>query len=80
MQRLKKPNFEENEPNYFEDEEVEEKNDPFIDFMKEGGKSSKAPMEKDKESMEFAPKITQPNPNPIRKKSMGEEKETKPME
>ena len=78
LQKLKKSNFEENEPNYLEEEEEDdEKNDPFIDFLKEGGKLNKAPlekMEKDKEIKEFTQKGTQANPNPIRKKSLGEEK------
>ena len=70
LQKLKKSNLE-------EEEEVDEKNDPFIDFLKEGGKLNKAPlekMEKDKEIKEFTQKGTQANPNPIRKKSLGEEK------
>ena len=32
---MKKPNFEDNEPNYFEEEDYDDKGDPFLDFFKD---------------------------------------------
>lgn len=77
MQKLKKSNFEENEPNYLEEEEYEEKNDPFMEFFKDS-KLKKPSIEKEKEPKETSHMGSQTLP--IRKKSYDDIKEKKTFE
>lgn len=45
LQKLKKTNIEESEPNYLEEEEYDEKSDPFMEFFKDPSKLKKVQTE-----------------------------------
>ena len=70
---MKKPNFEENDPNYLEEEDYEDKNDPFLEFFKDP-KAKKAPGN-EKEIKDPVPKFIPAIP--ARKKSFEELKNEK---
>ena len=74
FQKLKKPNLEENDPNYFEDEDYEDKGtDPFLEFFKDS-KAKKPSIEKEIKDIGAKTNVILP-----RKKSLDDQKiEKKP--